>query len=102
MKLTQPQALNMNTLNPCPFCGSDNLVIYGSITYCAIQCSACRARGPEAFDLVSACDLWASIRVSPQVKPLVDALKYLAAECDDEMHASAAKKALAHATQLGL
>lgn len=48
----------MNNTKEYPFCGCTNLIILNNWPYYAIQCSACRAQGPEAFSHSAAINLW--------------------------------------------
>lgn len=51
----------METLTPCPFCGSPALDIFeGGVggPFAVVICRTCKAAGPEATDRAEAVTLW--------------------------------------------
>lgn len=39
----------MPTINPCPFCGSEDVVLRGGLDYSWVYCDDCEACGPTGF-----------------------------------------------------
>ena len=46
------------TLKPCPFCGSDDLLIDGHSSGASIECQECLAEGPFGDSHDGARELW--------------------------------------------
>ena len=48
----------MEQIKPCPFCGSDDLSVLGSINKSYVRCGKCYAYGPDGKDNEEAIERW--------------------------------------------
>lgn len=50
----------ISEINPCPFCGSENMTIesYNYRTWFYVRCHSCGAKGPEVNDKPLAITVW--------------------------------------------